>query len=78
MTGSWGSCSALFKGKMMLFGGEYSEDYNDQISEVQGCKLQRIGQFPSFVDYPACNTFAMPDERVWICFNTENKNGCKR
>ena len=77
-SGSYFSCSAVLAGKMMIFGGRYSP-YNTQISQVQGCRLERVGSFPGSVYLPACNTFgASPNERVWICFNLENKSGCKR
>ena len=76
-TGSWDSCSALFKGKMMIFGGAYWKDFTKQISQVSGCKLERIGQFATSVYQPACNTYNRNYEQVWICFNQENKNGCQ-
>ena len=77
-TGSFASCSAVLEGKMMIFGGS-SSTYNGQISQVIGCRLERVGQFPGSVWYPACNTFgSSPNQRVWICFNEENKSKCKR
>ena len=78
-TGSYRSCSAVLNGKMMIFGGHPSYDYKDQISQVIGCRLERIGKFPESVRIPACNTFgSSPNQRVWICFNEENKSKCKR
>jgi len=79
-TGSENSCSAVLEGKMMIFGGPSSSryDYGDQISQVIGCRLERVGQFPGSVNAPACNTFgSSPNQRVWICFNKENFSECK-
>ena len=80
-TGSYSSCSALLSGKMMIFGGAVDYNFSDQISEVSGCRLTRIGSLPHRVVSPACNIYSMPDERVWICFFyrlLSNGSGCLR
>ena len=77
-TGSAFSCSALLNGKMLILGGYDNRGRTDQITEVKDCSLERIGTFPEPVRDPACNTFAMPGESVWICFTQESRSSCRR
>ena len=77
-TGSLRSCSAMLSGRMLIIGGLSSTDYTNQISEVVGCSLKRIGSMPTATQYPACNTFNTPTPKVWICFYSLNIKGCKR
>merc|ERR1712227_100329 len=72
-TGSLYSCSAVLSGKMMIFGGDKKKPFGNQISQVEGCSLQRIGSFATPVMDSACNTFG---DKVWICFYEENVRGC--
>ena len=76
-TGSDRSCSAMLAGRMILIGGRSYKD-TDQISQVIGCSLKRIGTMPTKTNRPACNTFDSPTPRIWICFYALNKKGCKR
>ena len=75
-TGIYRSCSAVFRGRMLILGG-WLAPYDNQISEIMGSSLLRIGTFPTSVYTPACNTLSDNDPMVWICFNDETKNGCK-
>ena len=65
----------MLNGRMLIIGGASNFDFTDQISEIVGCSLTRIGTLPEIAQWPACNTF---NQKVWICFYKENKQGCKR
>ena len=45
------SCSIIWHGDMFIFGGY---DNRRQISQVDGCKLTRVGQLPFKMRYGAC------------------------
>ncbi len=60
---------------MLIFGGDKEKPFGNQISQVKGCGLQRIGSFSTPVMDSACNTFG---DKVWICFYEENVRGCVR
>ena len=77
-TGSYRSCSAMLAGRMLIIGGSSRKDFTNQISEVVGCSLKRIGTMPNETHFPACNTFNTPTPKVWICFYELNTKGCKR
>ena len=47
-TGSDASCSFVQNGIMYIVGG-YSENYNSQISIVENCRLNRVGEL--FYDF---------------------------
>ena len=73
-TGSFGSCSAMYRDRMLIFGG-FESDSDDQISQVTDCELQRVGSLPKTATFPACSTF---NNAVWICFAYEGLDQCIR
>lgn len=77
-TGSWKSCSVLFQGRMMIFGGDSQSNYKSQISEVGSCSLQLVGQLPMEFHEGGCNLFnsvaGVPE--ILLCFPGDDKAGC--
>ena len=50
-----------------------------QISKIENCGLQRIGELPKEFDFGACGTFIFAaEERVMFCFPTSDKKKCFR
>ena len=93
-TDAYCSCSAKINGEMFVFGG-YDSNYNkqvirilqqimiykkDKISQIVGCRLERVGELPNKFAYGACGTFEFSsgEERVMFCFPTSGKKKCFR
>ena len=49
-----------------------------QISKIEGCKLNRIGDLAYEMFRPACGTFEFPEERIMYCFGEAAKSDCYR
>ena len=78
-TGCYYSCSAILKGRMLIFGGHQHgwSEYITQISEVEDCRLHRLGDLPMEFEFGACNTFGSgATENVHLCFGREFQKGC--
>ena len=52
----WYSCSAVFNGEMLVFGGYYNTGYARQWSSVGSCSLRSEGKLDFDLDRGACNT----------------------
>ena len=78
-TGNHDSCSTLFKGQMMVFGGS-SVSHLDQISVIEDCALRRVGTLPMAFGIGGCNVFEIDAglEEVLLCFGSAGKGACKR
>ena len=78
--GIYRSCSFSQNGKMYIFGGHPTQDYNGQISTVDSCRLNRIGELPFVFDLGACNNFISETgtEIGFLCFSDFDQNGCFR
>lgn len=59
---------------MMIFGGVFSSSmFDDQISVVSNCGLERVGTMPTKFDRGACNTFHSNNiEYALLCFGMMN------
>jgi len=69
---------------MIIAGGAYNAN-NRQLSLIESCRLERIGDLPIEFSNGACNTFRIPSvspndvyEHAILCFSSANKNGCFR
>ena len=74
------SCSATVNDEFYIFGGSGSFskqvffiDFAEalikiQISKINGCSLDRIGQLPHDFYRGACGTYLFPEPRVMFCF----------
>ena len=50
-----------------------------QISKIENCGLQRIGELPKEFDFGACGTFIFAaEERVMLCFPSSGRKKCFR
>ena len=50
-----------------------------QISKIENCGLQRIGELPNEFDFGACGTFKFAaEERVMFCFPDNESKKCFR
>jgi len=75
-TGVDASCSVLYSGRMLVFGGYESKSYAKQISEVvksPKCKLSPVGTLPLKFAFGACNVV---DNKVLLCFAEGVENEC--
>jgi len=75
-TGVDASCSVLYNGRMLVFGGYESKSYAKQISEVvksPKCKLSPVGTLPLKFAFGACNVV---DNKVLLCFAEGVENEC--
>ena len=86
------SCSAQLNGELFVFGGANGEkkkqvhllNYHTckpikfQISKIIGCGLKRIGDLAYEFFAGACGTFLFPQQRIFLCFGSFNKNKCQR
>ena len=65
------SCSMLWKGEMLVFGGRHEKT---QISKVKNCQLQRIGNLTFEFWDGACAATA---EKLALCFvKADNNDEC--
>ena len=69
------SCSATINGEFYIFGGSTRRR---QISKIIDCSLQRVGDLPYELYFPACGTFKFPEERSMICFPAHHTKSCVR
>ena len=85
------SCSASINGEFYVFGGEDDNRRQVllscayavyqvlfQISKINGCSLDRIGQLPHEFVYGSCGTYKFPEERVMFCFQRSMESACFR
>ena len=70
------SCSASLNGEMFLFGGY--DSFTKQISKINGCSLELIGQLPFDFERGACGTILIPEPRIMLCFGRTYKRKCTR
>ena len=74
------SCSVIFKNQYYVYGGVGS-DYNRsrQISQIDGCRLRRLGDLPFYHIHATCT--AGGDDRIYLCFNSyyfnDDLNRCR-
>merc|ERR1712131_204815 len=68
------SCSATLNGEMFLFGGY--DSFTKQISKINGCSLELIGQLPFDFERGGCGTFLFPEPRIMLCFGRMYKGKC--
>lgn len=69
------SCSATINGEFYIFGGL---NERRQISKIVDCSLQRVGDLPYELYFPACGTFKFPEERSMLCFAKYYEYSCVR
>ena len=80
--GIYRSCSVIYEGKMMIFGG--IGDYARQISVInqnQNCGLERIQNAEMVQDfqYGGCNVIKEGEKQIVIlCFALAHKRSCYR
>ena len=67
------SCSLVFQGKMYVFGGSLSSGKTNQISQVSGCKLIRIGTLNFNLNSGACTV--TQTSKIMVCFDFTNGEG---
>ena len=67
------SCSATINGEFYIFGGSTQRR---QVSKIIDCSLNRVGDLPYELYYPACGTFKFPEERSMICFPFNHAKSC--
>lgn len=65
------SCSLTWHGEFYVFGG--NGDYTNQISKLNGCKLERIGSLEFEFDQGDC---AVINDVVHLCFNYDQPKRC--
>ena len=73
----YGSCSILWQGRPYIFGG-VSDFARNQISTINGCKLQRISSLPFHHYQGSCAN--MNETSIYLCFNgdvTLDKKRCR-
>ena len=68
-------CSASINGEFYIFGGLTQ---TRQISKIVNCSLERIGDLPYELTFPACGTFRFPEERSMMCFASLYRKSCVR
>jgi len=82
-TGVKASCSALWKGQMLIFGGggfgvRYP-DYSKQISQIGNCEMKRIGTLPFNFAFGGCtNLNEANGEFILLCFRENQRKSCFR
>ena len=74
-TEAFASCSAQLNGEFYVMGGA---NFQDQISKIDGCKLQRIGDLPFTFYGGTCATYNIPYESIFMCFGNEGHSECRR
>ena len=74
-SGSFGSCSFILNGNMMIVGGDDIYDFSNQISIVEDCGLRRIGDMPADFAYGACTAL---ETDALLCFSWNDMDGCYR
>ena len=67
------SCSLTFKGKFYVFGGHYSRN---QISQINNCKLERVGSLSFDHEYGACTN--VNDMELFLCFDYLKNKTCRK
>ena len=85
------SCSATLNGELFVFGGYNQKKqvkfihlnciYDKkllEVSKVNGCGLQRIGDLNYDFDYGTCATYNFPAERILLCFAEAYTQKCER
>jgi len=79
-TGVYHSCSALWKGQMLIFGGaDLMTDYTTQISQIGNCQMKRIGTLPFRFELGGCtNLNEANGEFILLCFSRDQKKSCYR
>ena len=83
-TGLFSTCSVIYKGKMMVFGGHINQNYARQISEINPngiCGIRRINNVKLEKDFIAggCNVVTENDrEFVILCFSLIQPTICYR
>ena len=79
-TGSDHSCSIVINGRMILFGGYDHDPYKNQISEVEYCRLRRIGDLPMEFSNGGCATLTagIAQESGLLCFAWGATTECHR
>ena len=73
------ACPAMLNGDMYVFGGRIgpgSAGELPQISKINGCSLDRVGDLPRSFGNGACGTYLFPEERVMLCFSSEDYRAC--
>ena len=70
---TYGSCSLMFRGSMMLFGG-YGSKGNRQLLSVGDCSLKLEGQLPFEFHAGACEIFdqSQNGESALLCFHSSS------
>ena len=66
------SCSMTWRGRFFIFGGETEKN---QISVLNGCKLERIGDLQFEHYYGACSNV---NDQVYLCFNVGSSSDLKK
>ena len=74
-TEAFASCSAQLNGEFYVMGGR---NFSDQISKINGCKLERIGDLPFTFYGGTCATYNIPYESIFMCFGNEGHSDCRR
>ena len=69
----YNSCSLTFKGKFYVFGGSRKRT---QISQINKCKLERIGSLQFSFFYGACTN--VNDMELYLCFDLYNNKMCRK
>ena len=72
-TEAYGSCSVVFKNRMMVFGG-YAGVSAKQIAEVKSCSLEKVGVLSFEFYYGACGTYDFSTEEVLLCFPSDGRS----
>ena len=75
------ACPAMLNGDMYVFGGRFGGGRFGgtpfpQISKINGCSLDKVGDLPRHFDNGACGTYLFPEERVMLCFSSEDYRAC--
>ena len=66
-TSADGSCSLVWQNQFYNFGGNV-EPFSNQISKLEGCMLNRIGDLDFEFSWSSCTNFN--NERVFLCFDS--------
>ena len=77
-TGSYLSCSFVLNGIMFIVGGYSNRDFTRQISIVESCRINKVGQLPYDFYDGACNSYTneVGNESALLCFSLHDKYGC--
>ena len=84
-------CAVSLRGRMWYFGGYGAQDIRQvskevilpklnlilKASKVVGCKMTRQSDLPFDFYGGSCNTFAVPEEKVLMCFSEDSRKSCR-